>query len=360
MDRIIAHLDMDAFFASVEERDKPYLKGAPIVIGADPQGGSGRGVVSTASYAARAYGIGSAMPISKAWTASEAARMQGKPACIFITGGFEKYTKASREVFALVSEYVPCIEKVSVDEAYLDITFTKSFPLAEVFVRNLQEEIMNKTGLTCSVGIAPNKLVAKIASEVHKPSGITIAAPARIKEFLAPMPIRAIPGIGPKAAELCRREGVRTIGDAQELSLETLKSMYGSRASSMRDRFLGIDEREVVAERPPRKSIGHHHTFSSDTYVMEDVFTVLREQAAEIHKRVVEEGYTSFRTVTVTMRFDTFETKTRAVTSREGMTSLHDLEARAIKLALPFFDARDNPQKRAIRLVGLRVTGLRV
>lgn len=395
--RIIGHIDLDAFFASVEERDRPYLRGQPIVIGADPQGGAGRGVVSTASYAARRYGIGSAMPISKAWQLCEAARVRGEPGCVFITGGFTKYGRASREVFAVLERYVAIIEKVSVDEAYFDLSFAGSFKKARASAAMIQRAIKRKTKLTCSIGIGPNKLIAKIASDHDKPRGLTVVLPSEVEHFLDPLPLRAVPGIGPKAAARFLRGGCRTVAEAKKLSPEAFAQVMGlalppekalpkkgvrrgesqmSLFSSTADtravaahrsathmprgyaRLRGVDTRPVEPEQVPRKSIGKHHTFMEDTHDMDAVCGVLREQARNIFRQLIEQGFSAFRTVVLTVRFDTFETKTRSVTATEPARSEAVLETRAIKLVLPFLDKTENPRGQAIRLIGLRVEKL--
>ena len=162
MERIIGHIDMDAFFASVEERDKPYLKGLPVIIGSDPQEGKGRGVVSTANYCARKLGIHSALPISKAWELCELSRKEGGDRCVFITAGIGRYSDASSEVFKEIRKLVPIIAQTSIDEAYLDLSFCGSFKKAETLVRRMKKTIQTKNNLTCSVGVGPNKMIAKI------------------------------------------------------------------------------------------------------------------------------------------------------------------------------------------------------
>jgi len=355
--RIIAHLDMDAFFASVEEREKPFLKGKPLVIGSDPTGGKGRGVVSTASYAARKYGVHSALPISKAWEKCEEARKRGEPTCVFIAPGMGKYSAASREVFTLVQTYVPNIQQVSVDEAYLDLTFVGSFKKAKDLAEVIQKTIKRKTKLTCSIGIGPNKLIAKIASDIKKPYGLTVVTPGKVDRFLEPLPLRAIPGIGPKAYAQLGRRGVKTVGEAKKISWQELGKMFGKWGFGMYEKLRGIDERELE-ESVERKSIGKHYTFMEDTRDMEAVFTLLREQIREILQELEHKSFTSFRTVVLTVRFSDFTTKSRSLTLVAPLTTAKELELKAIKLALPFFDRKDNPKKEAIRLIGLRIEKL--
>jgi len=357
--RIVAHLDMDAFFASVEEREKPYLRGMPIVIGADPKGGAGRGVVSTANYRARKYGIGSAMPISRAWRLSEEARTRGEKACAFITPHHAKYSRASKEVFAIVSQYTPHIQETSVDEAYLDFSHLVSYRSSKKEARRLKRDIQKKTKLTCSVGIGPNKLIAKIASDRDKPDGLTVITPGGVARFLDPLPIGVIPGIGPKALLKFKQLGVTSIGDAKAISWEKYEQLFGKWGFSVYERIRGIDERPLGGEEE-RKSIGRHCTFDTDTRDMETVFGILRDECRRIMGDMKQRGFLGFRTTVLTVRFDDFSTKTRSLTVARVLTDVSELEAKAIKLALPFFDKRENPNGKSIRLVGLRVEKLAV
>ena len=357
MTRIIAHLDMDAFFAAVEEREKPYLRDLPVVVGADPQGGLGRGVVSTANYAARAYGIKSATPISRAWEMSERARKEGKPACAFITPRHGKYGDASREVFAIIGQYSPMIEQVSIDEAYLDFSHYRTFNAAKGAAQRMRTEVRRKTKLTASVGVGPNKLIAKIASDANKPNGLTVVLPRQAEDFLAIQSLAVISGIGKKAVEKFARRGMKTVADAKALTWEEMADMFGKWGFGLYERLRAIDERSLVAEEE-RKSIGRHHTFAEDTLSMEAVFAVLREQEGKIIRDMKRRGFVGFRTVVLTVRFADFETKTRSLTIAESLAGERELDTKAVKLALPFFDSRENKEKRAIRLIGLRIEKL--
>src|SRR5262245_17639451 len=191
--RIIAHLDMDAFYAAVEEQRDPLLRGRPVVIGADPKDGKGRGVVATASYAARKYGIRSAMPITRAWRLAEAAKRRGEAATLFLRGDQALYRQVSARIMAIAAEHADVIEEASIDEAYLDLSSLAEFPAAEARIRVLKGVIREREGLTCSAGIAPNKLVAKIASDFRKPDGLTVIQPEEVQPFLDPLSIRVIP-----------------------------------------------------------------------------------------------------------------------------------------------------------------------
>lgn len=355
---IVAHLDMDAFFASIEERDKPYLKGLPISVGSDPDGGKGRGVVSTANYAARKYGIGSALPITRAWKYSQEAKERGEPECIFITPHHGKYGKVSRKVFAIVRKHVKNIEQVSVDEAYLDLSFCGDMQEAEKLAQAIQKEIFKKEKLTCSLGVAPSKLVAKIASDFNKPNGITVVREEAIEDFLAPLPIRRIPGIGPKTAARLARLRIKQVGDVRMFSREDLVKRLGKWGDDLYDRVRGIDTRTVQTKRSTAKSVGVHDTFAEDTLDLKVLMCVLREVSEEVFRRFTSDGFVSFRTVVITVRFSDFETHTRSVTLKDEMETEDELERQAMKLLLPFLDMQKNPQKKKIRMIGLRVEKL--
>src|SRR3989344_6219044 len=202
MDKIIAHLDMDAFFASVEERENPRWQGLPIVVGADPHStgseqGHGRGVVSTANYAARKYGIHSAMPISRAWKLSEEAVRRGEPKAIFLPVNGKLYGQVSEKIMAIIHQFADKVEQASIDECYFALP-TEDYTGAEKTAKQIKAEVETKEQLTCSIGLGPNKLIAKIASGKNKPDGLTIVEPDQVLDFLAPLPVRELPGVGPK------------------------------------------------------------------------------------------------------------------------------------------------------------------
>lgn len=354
---IIAHIDMDAFFAAVEERDKPYLKGMPIVIGADPDGGKGRGVVSTANYVARAYGIGSAMPIREAWRRSEKAKKEGKQEVIFITPKLRRYSKISKEVFRIVKKYAREIERTSVDEGYVILKKVNDYTEAKKIAQKLKAEIKKKTKLTCSIGIGPNKLVAKIASDLDKPNGLTVIPQEEVLSVLAPLPIRAIPGIGPKAAMKLRRIRVDTIRKLRELSKEKLLTLFGKWGHDLYKKARG-QGMVTLSTRGVPKSVGVHDTFELDLTRMQELMDRMRLISEEVFSRFKAEGFLSFKTVVVTVRYDDFETKQRMLTLKEVAYDADSLERSAIKLLLPFLDTSENPKKKPIRMLGLRVEKL--
>ncbi len=356
--RIIAHLDLDAFFAAVEERDKPRLKGRPIVVGADPEGGRGRGVVSTANYAARTYGIHSAMPISKAWQLAKAAEAAGKPSVVFMGGSHSRYAKVSQRIMDIARSYTPRIEQASVDEAYLDLSHVGGFDEASVICQKLKKEIRVKEGLSASIGLGPNKLIAKIASDMQKPDGLTVVKESQAEGFLAPLPIRKIPGIGPKTEAFLKKENVQFVGDLKLYSRKQLMYVMGKWGNDLYDKIRGVDDTPVTEEHEA-KSIGEQETFRYDTTNPADIFPVFRNMAERIAKYMRDDGFVSFRTVAITVRFSDFETKTRIHTLKQAGASSEKIYSETMKLFLPFLDARENPHKKPFRLVGIRIEKLK-
>lgn len=355
---IIAHLDMDAFFAAVEERDKPYLRGLPIVIGADPLGGEGRGVVSTANYAARKYGIKSATPISVAWRMSEEAKKKGESAVAFLSGRFRAYAKESKEIFKIVKKYSPRVEETSVDEGYLDFTHYGSYEKAATEARKLKAEIKRARRLTCSIGIGPNRTIAKIASDFKKPDGLTVVPEDKVFDFLSPLPVRAIPGIGAQTEKLLAAKGIRIIADARRLSFYDMERLFGKWGFSLYEKLRGVGSARVAVEMREPHSIGEHDTFAKDSGDMRFVAERLDSLAADIIRRMKRKKFKGFRTVVLTVRFADFQTKQRSVTVKRTLSSQKDLEMKALKLLLPFFERKENPQRKKIRMIGLRIEKL--
>ncbi len=355
--RIIAHLDLDAFFAAVEERDRPWLAGRPIVIGADPQGGSGRGVVSTANYKAREFGIRSALPISTAWKYAEAAKQRGGEETVFLRGSHGKYSTVSGQVMKVVRQYAPVVEQASVDEAYLDLSHTGSWKEAQKTAAQIKRDIFKTEKLTCSVGIGPNKLVAKIASDIQKPDGLTVVTQKRAGAFLSPMSVRVIPGVGPKSATVLEKEGMRTVAEARDFSEPELEQLFGVWGRTLYRTLRGVDETPLVEERGVQ-SIGKHHTFEQDTLDARRLGNVLEYMAQEIITRMRQKDFTGFRTITLTVRFADFATKDRSYTCKSTAQSQKHLLFEANRLLAPFLDKRENPAQKEIRLIGLRIAKL--
>jgi DNA polymerase IV (DinB-like DNA polymerase) len=355
--RIVVHLDMDAFYAAVEEQRDPALRGRPIVVGADPKSGQGRGVVTTASYAARKYGIRSALPISRAWRLAEAARRRGEMETIFLRDDRALYRAVSARIMAIAARRTDAFEEASIDEAYLDVSSLEDFTRAEAHTRALKAEILEREGLTCSAGIATNKLVAKIASDFQKPNGLTIVPPEAVQAFLDPLPIRWLPGIGPKSDALLRDRGIRTIAELRAVERDRLMEWFGKWGEDMYERARGISD-DPVSNEWERKSAGEQETFEQDTLDSSLVLERGRALAGGVFARLRAEGFAGFRTVTVTVRFSNFVTLNRSRTAEAPLATQAALEELAHQLLLPFFDERENPRRRKIRLIGVRAEKL--
>lgn len=352
--RIVGHLDMDAFFAAVEERDNPRLTGLPIVVGADPRGGKGRGVVSTANYKAREYGIHSALPISRAWRLSESARKQGNPPVTFLPVRMERYAEVSAHIMETLRRFVFLVEQASIDEAYFDLSSCESYALAEEVCRKIKHAIREEERLTASVGIGPNKLIAKIASGMHKPDGLTVVREEDGAAFLAPLPVRTIPGVGPKTESDFAKVGIKTVKDMRGLSRETLQGMFGKRGLELHEKIHGRDE-SPIEENYEAKSLGEQETFEQDTRDSQVLVERLRALCQDVMRRVAAEGFTHFRRVVITVRFADFETHSRSHTLPSPTGDPQVLEEQATALFMPFLDERDNPHGKSIRLIGVRV-----
>lgn len=365
MDRIILHIDMDAFFASIEENDKPRLKGLPIVVGADPNEGKGRGVVSTANYAARVYGIHSAQPISTAWRLSEKAASAGKPRAVFLDVNMRRYAEISHAIMDYLRTQGDVVEQASVDEAYVEMRDEKGEMRNEVWERakekaqKIKAHIKKEFGLTCSIGIGPNKLISKIAAGTQKPDGLTVVQQEQVQEFLDPMPASTLPGIGPKSTAALQKIGIVTIQDLRKLSREKLHELFGKWGLSMYDKARGIDESPILAEYEA-KSIGEQETFEVDS--LDPVFLLGRLKALtkSVHERLLREAK-QFKTISIVVRFEDFETLTRAHSldaSVGGTKSGIIIEREALQLFMPFLDRRENPRHKRIRLLGVRIEKL--
>ena len=348
---------MDAFFAAIEERDNPSLCGLPLVVGADPRGGKGRGVVSTANYRAREYGIHSALPISKAWRLSEAARKQGQPPAAFLPVRMERYSEVSTHVIETLRRFVFMVEQAGIDEAYFDLSSCESYALAEEVCRKIKRAIREEERLTASVGIGPNKLIAKIASGLCKPDGLTVVREEDVAAFLAPLPARRIPGVGPKTEADLAKVGAKTVKDMRELSRESLHGMFGKRGLDLYEKIHGRDE-SPIEENYETKSIGEQETFERDTRDSQFLAERLRAICRDVMRRVAAEGFTHFRRIVITVRFADFETHSRSHTLPSPTGDPRVLEEEATTLFARFLDERENPHEKLLRLVGVRVEKL--
>jgi DNA polymerase IV (DinB-like DNA polymerase) len=364
MPRIIAHLDMDAFFAAIEERDHEWLRGKPIVVGADPKGGIGRGVVSTANYKAREYGIRSAMPISRAWQLSEEARKKGKPSAEFLSTNFGRYEETSGRIMSLIRANRRIVEEASIDEAYFDLSDLVSYEEAIRICGNLKAEVFKKEKLTCSIGIGPNKLIAKIASDMQKPDGLTVVGTddkktclELVERFLEPLPIRKIPGIGPKSEKEFSLLGIKKVVDLKKLSREECKKIMGKWGSDLYNKIRGTDE-SPVTEEYEAKSIGEQETFEKDASDSGFILERLKELCEGVVDRFEASEFASFRTVAITVRFGDFQTVSRAKTLEKPARDFNRLYFEALRLIAPFLDKRENPRRKPIRLIGVRIEKL--
>jgi DNA polymerase IV (DinB-like DNA polymerase) len=361
--RMIVHVDMDAFYAAVEERRNPALRDLPVVVGADPKEGKGRGVVMTANYRARQFGIHSALPISRAWRFAETARRRGEPATVFIQPNMPLYREVSGRLMQILRRHADAFEEASIDEAYLDVSSAENFPAARQRMTQLKDEIRDREGLGCSVGIAPNKLIAKIASGRQKPDGLTVVQPEEVADFLGPLPLRVIPGIGPKSEYFLHGKNLRIVEDLRQVSEAGLVEWFGKWGQRLFEKVRGIDASEVSNEWT-RKSLGEQETFDEDTLDRRLVGERLDRMAERIVGKLKANGFKGFRTVTVTVRFADFQTANRSRTLKDGLRvddekqALRRLQEEALALLVPFFDARENPRGKPFRLVGLRVEKL--
>jgi DNA polymerase IV (DinB-like DNA polymerase) len=343
---------MDYFFAQIEERENPQFKGKPVVVGADPKGGKGRGVVSTSNYEARKYGIKSGMPISKAY--------QLCPGAIFLPVNIELYEKVSKEIMEIVKKYSPKYEIVSLDEAYLDLSYIfhdreiisieKVWRAAEKIGEKLKREIFEKEKLTCTVGIGPNKVIAKLATESAKPNGLKVVKPKDVEKFLDPLDVDDLPGIGPKTAERLRKIGINKIFELRKLSKEKLKEMFGKVGEKIWERARGIDE-EPVSPEEIIKSIGRQITFERDTRNPKLIFMIFDKLIKEVYDELIGNNF-SFRTITVICRYKNFETHTKSKTLKKLTNDFKILRKEAKKLLLKFLIEN----KKLVRLVGIRVS----
>jgi len=301
--RVILHVDLDAFFPSVEVREHPELKGKPVIVGADPKGGTGRGVVSSASYEARKFGVRSAMPISRAWKLC--------PNGVYLRPHFDLYIPASNSIMEILRSLADRFEQGGIDEAYLDVSSrVKDFDDADVFAKHLMEEVLKKTQLTCSIGVAPNKMAAKIASDFRKPFGLTVVKPEEVKDFLFPLEVRKIPGVGAKTEQALLELKIETIKDLASMKPEVLAKLFGAWGARLHEFSNGIDNREVIEEYET-KSIGRDTTFEKDMDDEEKILRVLDELAGEVHADVIANGF-KFKTITVRIRYQHFDTHTCA------------------------------------------------
>jgi len=345
MTPIILHCDLDCFFAAVEERDNPEYKGKPVIVGADPKEGKGRGVVSTCNYEARKFGLHSAMPISKAYRLC--------PRGVYLHPSFKKYHKASKEVMKILRSYSPIFQQVGLDEAYLDISENFSdFNQVKELAKSIQTEVFEKLGITLSIGCATTKSLAKIASDYHKPNGITVIEPERIKEFLKDLDIMRIPGIGKKSKASYNRKGIKVIGDIINTPLYIMVEKFGKNGEWVWKIANGIDKREIKEFDEERKSISKERTFYEDTDDVKLIISKIEEINDSIHKQILKNNI-FYRTITLKIRLQGFLTFTRSKSFPYPLQDKSVVLKVIIELLQEFYKIN-----KKVRLVGIKLSNL--
>lgn len=332
---------MDSFYASVEVRDNPALIGKPVVIGSDPQQGKGRGVVSTCSYEARGYGLHSGMPISQAWSLC--------PHAVYIKPS-GKYGIASVQIMNIIQEFTGELEQVSIDEAYLNLSPCNSWGDAEELAQKIKQEIMLRERLTCSIGIAPARSYAKIASEIKKPDGLVVITPEILHSVIDPLPASRIPGIGRKSSSYLQAQGIITVKDLADTDIQRLQDIFGKYAIRIHTIASGHDT-SGLKDQGPRQSIGRETTFTADTTDLFLITTTFQDLVSSLISELARKR-ARCRTVGVRIRYTGFITQTRSVTRAKADNN----EAYILKTVLSLFTEYWTGEP--VRLVGIRLSGL--
>ncbi|HUU59464.1 MAG TPA: DNA polymerase IV, partial [Phycisphaerae bacterium] len=342
MARSILHADMDEFFAAVEKLDHPELRGKCLLIGGSPQG---RGVVSTASYEAREYGVHSAMPMATA------VRLCPRAVLLPVRG--DRYREVSERIFDIFERFTPLVEPLSIDEAFLDVTGSQRlFGPAERIARTIKSTIREEVGLTASLGMAPNKFLAKLASDLEKPDGLVIITERNVHEVLDPLPVAKLWGVGPAAAERLERMGLRTIGRLRAAEPGRLREAFGEWGEQIHRLACGIDDRPVTPDHEA-KSIAQEQTFPEDVADLDELRRVLLLQTDQVARRLRRCGLKA-RTVTIKLRYGDFTTLTRSTTLGEATNVTDDLRAAAVKLLTAWASRAHRP----LRLLGVTASQL--
>ena len=340
MGRHVIHVDMDAFFASVEQLDDPSLRGKPVLVG----GASRRGVVAAASYEARPFGVRSAMPMMEA--------LRRCPDAIVVPGRMQRYSEISDRIFGVFERYTPLVEGLSVDEAFLDVTASRAlFGDGETIARRIKKEIAEEVGLTASAGVAPSKFVAKIASDLEKPDGLVTVRDGEVEAFLAPLDVDRMWGVGPTAAARLRQAGFHTIGDLAAAGEERLEQLLGSWGGHVARLARGDDERPVVSDHAA-KSIGAESTYEHDLHRRSEILERLLDQSRRVARRLYKAGLRA-RVVTVKLKYSDFTLRTRQLHLPEPVTDVDSIYA-ACAVLVDRFPRRG----KGIRLTGVSLSGL--
>ncbi|MDA3792607.1 MAG: DNA polymerase IV [Elusimicrobia bacterium] len=361
MHKYIIHLDMDAFFASVEQKHNSAYAGKPVVVGADPKAGRGRGVVSACSYEARKFGISSAMPISIAYRRC--------PQAVFLPVNMELYSRESREIFSVFKDFTPEVEKLSIDEAFLDITGSfHLFKTPENTARKLKEKIKFKTGLTSSVGLAPNKSIAKIASDIRKPDGFVVVKESQIRQFLNPLGVDKLWGAGKKTVEKLNSMGIYKIGDLAARDHKEIADSFGKNGERLWKLSRGIDKRNIRTENDV-KSVSNEYTFfenisghlsgnisedKADKNLLKSVLLKLSDKVSRRLRTADLKG----RTVSLKIRLAGFESFTRSRTLIESVNYTEDI-FNTVSDLYAIFNKKDNKENKKVRLVGVKVSNFK-
>jgi DNA polymerase-4 len=336
--RKVIHVDMDAFYASVEQLDDPSLRGRPVLVGGSPEE---RGVVAAASYEARRFGCRSAMPMRTA--------VRLCPRAAVVRPRFERYRELSVRIQEILRRYAERVEPLSLDESYLDVS-GQALPATEI-ARRIKRDIRAETGLTASAGVGPSKLVAKIASDLRKPDGLVVVRPVQVRSFLAPLPVSRLWGIGRVGEERLARIGVRTIGQLAQVEEAKLRALFGRSGPFFRRLALGQDDREVNPDRIT-KSMSTETTFAQDVRERAPLLRALGEFASELERSLRQEGMLA-RRLTVKVRYPDFRLVTRSATSRRPFRSAEEMRRRARELL-----GRTAAGRTPVRLIGLGVSSL--
>ncbi|MEJ2053449.1 MAG: DNA polymerase IV [Calditrichaceae bacterium] len=341
--RIILHVDMDAFFAAVEQRDHPEYRGKPVIVGADPRGGEGRGVVSTCSYEARKFGVHSAMPISRAYKLC--------PHGIYVWPNGRLYQQVSREIFNILYEFTDAVEPLSIDEAFMDVTGSvRLFGAGPEIAAKIKKRILDQVKITASVGVAPNKYLAKIASDLEKPDGLVVVEADKINEFLAPLDVSRLWGAGEKTQAALKKMGINTIGDLFQYPKEILEKKLGKIGDHFYNLAHGIDPRRVSTDELV-KSVSNEHTFDTDVLNPDKLYRTLLQLSEKVGYRLRKKGLKG-RTVHLKLRYENFSTITRNKT----LDSVIDSTQILFSVIKELFE-KNYQSGRKVRLLGVGISG---
>lgn len=348
MDRIIFHVDLDCFFAAVEILDHPEYKGFPVITGADPKKGKGRGVVSTCSYEAREFGLHSGMPISKAYHLC--------PQGIYVRANFSRIKEISDQVMNILNNYSPIFQKIGSDEAYLDMTeIAQDMNNAKEIANKIKDEVQSEVGITCSIGVAFTKSLAKIGSDCNKPNGITLITQENYKEILSPLKITRIPGIGKKSKIYYEKHGFHIIGDFFKIPKHKMIAKFGDRGRWIFNLINGNEERKVHDSNyiSHRKSISKERTFYEDTGDYQEILAKITELNDKIHDILEKKGIL-YRTISLKIRFQGYETYLRSKSFNSAIRN----KKKALEVVLDLYQEFYRKKKK-IRLIGLKFSNLK-